>query len=825
MEFDKQRVVDVSLEEEMKKSFIDYAMSVIVSRALPDVRDGLKPVHRRIMHSMYELGLTPDKSYRKSARIVGDVLGKYHPHGDSAVYDAMVRLAQEFSTRYPLVDGQGNFGSVDGDSPAAMRYTEAKISKIGIELMMDIEKDTVGFAENFDGTLKEPMVLPAKFPNLLVNGSSGIAVGMATNIPPHCLEEIVDALIALIDNPEMGIEELSNIVKGPDFPTGAYILGNSGIKDAYRTGRGRVIMRSKTDIEPMANSKTRIVVNELPYQVNKARLIEKIAELVRDKKLEGISEVRDESDKNGIRIAIELKRDVKPAVVLNFLFKHTQMQETFGIIMLALVDSQPKVLNIKQMLSYYIAHQKEVLTRKTAFDLKKAEARIHILEGLLIALDNIDAVIALVRSSKTDAIAKTGLMAKFGLTDIQAEAILQMRIRRLTGLERDKIQEEHNELIKTIAYLKSILENESILFGIIKKELKDIRQKHGDGRRSLIMPEQSDINIEDLIQQQDVVIVRTHQGYVKRTPLSTYKSQRRGGRGVMGMETRDEDFVEDVLLTSTHQRILFFTNLGKVYELKVHEIPEAGRQAKGTAIINLLQINPGEKVQTMIPIKTADTEQFLFIATKKGFVKKTSLNEYDNIRKNGITGILLRDGDILISALLTDGDKQILMASKYGKSIRFHESDARAMGRGTTGVKGMDMDEDDCLIAAELVRENSFVVSITENGFGKRTTLDEYRLQGRSGSGIIASKLTTKTGKLVALKLVEETDDLVMISINGITIRIKTGEIPVMGRNTQGVTLMKTTRLGQVASVAKVPGEEPSEASIITIGEDDNGGS
>jgi len=825
MEFDKQRVVDVSLEEEMKKSFIDYAMSVIVSRALPDVRDGLKPVHRRIMHSMYELGLTPDKSYRKSARIVGDVLGKYHPHGDSAVYDAMVRLAQEFSTRYPLVDGQGNFGSVDGDSPAAMRYTEAKISKIGIELMMDIEKDTVGFAENFDGTLKEPMVLPAKFPNLLVNGSSGIAVGMATNIPPHCLEEIVDALIALIDNPEMGIEELSNIVKGPDFPTGAYILGNSGIKDAYRTGRGRVIMRSKTDIEPMANSKTRIVVNELPYQVNKARLIEKIAELVRDKKLEGISEVRDESDKNGIRIAIELKRDVKPAVVLNYLFKHTQMQETFGIIMLALVDSEPKVLNLKQMLSYYIAHQKEVLTRKTAFDLKKAEARIHILEGLLIALDNIDAVIALVRSSKTDAIAKTGLMAKFGLTDIQAEAILQMRIRRLTGLERDKIQEEHNELIKTIAYLKSILENESILFGIIKKELKDIRQKHGDGRRSLIMPEQSDINIEDLIQQQDVVIVRTHQGYVKRTPLSTYKSQRRGGRGVMGMETRDEDFVEDVLLTSTHQRILFFTNLGKVYELKVHEIPEAGRQAKGTAIINLLQINPGEKVQTMIPIKTADTEQFLFIATKKGFVKKTSLNEYDNIRKNGITGILLRDGDILISALLTDGDKQILMASKYGKSIRFHESDARSMGRGTTGVKGMDMDEDDCLIAAELVRENSFVVSITENGFGKRTTLDEYRLQGRSGSGIIASKLTTKTGKLVALKLVEETDDLVMISINGITIRIKTGEIPVMGRNTQGVTLMKTTRLGQVASVAKVPGEEPSEASIITIGEDDNGGS
>jgi len=828
MEFDKQRVVDVSLEEEMKKSFIDYAMSVIVSRALPDVRDGLKPVHRRIMHSMYELGITPDKAYRKSARIVGDVLGKYHPHGEKAIYDAMVRLAQEFSTRHPLIDGQGNFGSIDGDSPAAMRYTEARISRIGIELMMDIEKETVDFDDNFDGTLKQPQVLPAKFPNLLVNGSSGIAVGMATNIPPHCLEEIIDALIVLIDKPDTEIDELTEIVTGPDFPTGAYILGTSGIKEAYRTGRGRVIMRSKTDIEPMSGSKSRIVVNELPYQVNKARLIEKIAELVRDKKLEGISEVRDESDKNGIRIAIELKRDVKPAVVLNFLFKHTQMQETFGIIMLALVDSQPKVLNIKQMLSYYIAHQKEILTRKTVFDLKKAEARIHILEGLLIALDNIDEVIALVRSSKTDAIAKAGLMAKFGLTDIQAEAILQMRIRRLTGLERDKIKEEHNELIKTIAYLKSILENEPILFGIIKKELKDLRQKHGDGRRSLILPEQSDFNIEDLIHQQDVVIVRTHQGYVKRTPLNTYKSQRRGGKGVMGMETRDEDFVEDVILTSTHQRLLFFTNLGKVYELKAHEIPEAGRQAKGTAIINLLQISPGEKVQTIIPIKTADMEQFLFIATKKGFVKKTNLNEYDNIRKNGITGILLRNGDILISALLTDGDRQILMASKYGKSIRFHESEARSMGRGTTGVKGMDMDEDDCLIAAELVREDSFVVSITENGFGKRTDLEEYRLQGRSGSGIIASKLTKKTGKLVALKLAEETDDLVMIAANGITIRIKTGEIPVMGRNTQGVTLMKTNKLGQVASVAKVPGEESlddSEVSIITIGEDDNDGS
>ncbi len=822
MEFDKQRVVNISLEDEMKKSFIDYAMSVIVARALPDVRDGLKPVHRRIMHSMYELGLTPDKGYRKSARIVGDALGKYHPHGETAIYDAMVRLAQEFSTRYPLVDGQGNFGSIDGDSPAAMRYTEAKISKIGIQHMTDIDKETVEFTDNFDGTLKEPKVLPAKFPNLLVNGSSGIAVGMATNIPPHCIEEIVDALIALIDKPEMSIDELSEIVKGPDFPTGAYILGTAGIKEAYRTGRGRVIMRSKTDIEPMSGSKSRIVVNELPYQVNKARLIEKIAELVRDKKLEGISEVRDESDKNGIRIAIELKRDVKPSVVLNYLFKHTQMQDTFGIIMLALVDSQPRVLNLREMLSYYIAHQKDVLTKKTVFDLNKAEARIHILEGLLIALDNIDAVIALVRSSKTDQIAKAGLMSKFGLSELQAEAILQMRIRRLTGLERDKIKEEHNELLKTIAYLKSILADESILFGIIKKELKDIRQKHGDGRRSVILPEQSDINIEDLIQIQDVVIVRTHQGYVKRTPLNTYKSQKRGGRGVMAMETRDEDFVEDVLMTSTHQRILFFTNLGKVFELKAHEIPEAGRQAKGTAIINLIQITPGEKIQTMIPIKASNKEQYLIMATRKGLVKKTSLSEYDNIRRSGITGITLREDDMLISALLTDGEKELILASKYGKSIRFHEAESRAMGRAATGVKGMEMNEDDCIIAIELVRESGFVVSITENGYGKRTVLEEYRLQGRGGSGTIASKLTRKTGKLVALKLADETDDLVMISANGITIRIKTGEIPVMGRNSQGVTLMKTSRLGQVASVAKVPGEDLSEASIKMIEEDEN---
>jgi len=811
MESEKQKIVDVSLEGEMQKSFIDYAMSVIVSRALPDVRDGLKPVHRRIMYSMYELGLTPDKGYRKSARIVGDTLGKFHPHGEVAIYDAMVRMAQEFSSRYPLVDGQGNFGSVDGDSAAAMRYTEAKMSKTGYELMGDIEKETVSFNDNFDGTIKEPSVLPSKFPNLLVNGSAGIAVGMATNIPPHCIEEVIDALVALIKNPDLSIEDLLTHIKGPDFPTGAYILGNGGIKDAYHTGRGKVVMRSKTDIEPMSGSKSRIVVNELPYQVNKARLIEKIAELVRDKKLEGISEVRDESDKNGIRIAIELKRDVKPAVVLNYLFKHTQLQETFGIIMLALVDSQPKVLNLKEMLTFYIAHQKEIITKRTTFDLKKCEEKLHILEGLLVALDNIDAVIALVRSSKTDQAAKIGLMEKFSLSEVQAEAILQMRIRRLTGLEREKIVEEHKDLVKMIAYLKSVLANESILFGIIKEELLTIKKKYSEGRRSIIIPEQPDIDIEDMIQKQDVVVVRTHQGYIKRTPLNIYKSQKRGGRGVMAMETRDEDFVEDVMITSTHQRVLFFTSIGKVYEIKAHEIPEAGRQAKGTAIINLLQLSPDEKIQAVIPVLQHAENLYLIMATKKGLIKKSSLSEYDNIRKSGIVGISLREGDCLISALITDGNNELLLASRTGKSIRFHENDVRPMGRSASGVKGMDIDEKDCLIDLEIVKKKGLVVSITENGYGKRTEIDEYRLQGRSGSGIIASKLTSKTGQLIALKILDEKDDLVIISENGNTIRLKTNEISILGRNSQGVTLMKTTGYGRAVSVAKVPGEEREE--------------
>lgn len=811
MEFENQKILDVSLESEMQKSFIDYAMSVIVSRALPDVRDGLKPVHRRIMYSMYELGLSPDKGYRKSARIVGDVLGKFHPHGEKAIYDAMVRMAQEFSIRYLLVDGQGNFGSVDGDSAAAMRYTEAKISKIGYELMGDIEKETVSFSENFDGTMKEPTVLPSKFPNLLVNGSSGIAVGMATNIPPHCLEEIIDAILEVIKNPDITIEELLKYVKGPDFPTGAYIMGDSGIKDAYLTGRGKVLMRSKTSIEPMSGNKSRIVVNELPYQVNKARLIEKIAELVRDKKLEGISEVRDESDKNGIRIAIELKRDVKPAVVLNYMFKHTQLQDSFGIIMLALVNSEPKVLNLKEMLTHYIVHQKDIITKRTVYDLKKCEDRVHILEGLLIALDNIDEVIALVRSSKTDQIAKLGLMEKFFLSEIQAEAILQMRIRRLTGLEREKIEQEHSELLKTIAYLKSILADESILFGIMKSELLAIRKKYGEGRRSTIIPDQPDIDIEDLIQKQDVVIVRTHNGYIKRTPLNTYKSQKRGGRGVMAMETREEDFVEDMLITSTHQRLLFFTSIGKVYDIKAHEIPEAGRQAKGTAIINLLQLSPDEKIHAVLPIYDTNENMYILMATKRGLIKKSSLSEYDNIRKNGIVAISLREGDTLLSTLLTNGNSELLLSSRSGKCIRIHEENVRSMGRTASGVKGMDMDDDDRLIDLEIVKKDGLVLSITEKGFGKRTPIDEYRLQGRGGSGVIASKLTAKTGALAALKIIDENSDIVIISENGNTIRLKTNEISIMGRNSQGVTLMKTQGYGLVTSVAKVPAEDREE--------------
>ncbi|SFQ26237.1 DNA gyrase subunit A [Caldicoprobacter faecalis] len=811
MELTNQKVIEVNIEDEVKRSFIDYAMSVIVSRALPDVRDGLKPVHRRILYSMFELGVTPDKPYRKSARIVGDVLGKYHPHGDAAVYEAMVRMAQDFSIRYPLVDGHGNFGSIDGDSAAAMRYTEARLSKIAMELMADIGKETVDFMPNFDETLKEPTVLPSKFPNLLVNGSSGIAVGMATNIPPHNLGEVIDGTIALIDNPDITIEQLMKYIKGPDFPTGGIILGKEGIREAYTTGKGRIITRAKAEIEEMQNGRARIVVTEIPYQVNKAKLIERIAELVRDKSIEGISDIRDESDKSGMRIVIELKKDANPNIVLNYLYKHTQMQETFGVIMLALVDGEPKIMNLKEMLTHYILHQKEVITRRTRYDLDKAQARAHILEGLLIALDHIDAVISLIRSSRTVQIAKEGLMKNFSLTEKQAQAILDMRLQRLTGLEREKVQQEYAELQNTIKYLQEVLANERMVYDIIKEELLTIKEKYGDERRTQISSASDEIDIEDLIQEQDVVITLTHYGYVKRTPLSVYKSQHRGGRGIVALQTREDDFVEDIYVTSTHDRLLFFSSLGKVYELKAYEIPEAGRQARGTPIINLIQVAPGERIQAVIPVKDIDDKKYIMMATRKGYIKKSLLDEFINIRKGGLVAITLRDDDELIQAQLTDGDREIIMASHNGMAIRFHESEVRHMGRTAMGVKGMELDEGDYIIGMELVKEGAYVLSISENGYGKKTAVDEYRVQGRGGKGIITMNVTKKTGKLVALKVVTDDDDLMIINSEGTVIRIDSREIASTGRNTQGVMLMKLDGGVSVVSVARVKRSEDSE--------------
>lgn len=810
MDFTNQKVIEVNIEDEVKRSFIDYAMSVIVSRALPDVRDGLKPVHRRILYSMFELGITPDKPYRKSARIVGDVLGKYHPHGDAAVYDAMVRMAQDFSIRYPLVDGHGNFGSVDGDAPAAMRYTEARLSKIAMELMADIEKDTVDFMPNFDETLKEPTVLPSKFPNLLVNGSSGIAVGMATNIPPHNLGEVIDGTIALIDNPDITIEQLMKYIKGPDFPTGGIILGKEGIREAYFTGKGRIKTRAKAEIEEMENGRSRIVVTEIPYQVNKAKLIERIAELVRNKSIEGISDIRDESDKSGMRIVIELKKDTNPNVVLNYLYKHTQMQETFGVIMLALVDGQPKIMNLKEMLTHYILHQKEVITRRTRYDLDKAQARAHILEGLLIALDHIDAVISLIRSSRTVQIAKEGLMKNFSLTEKQAQAILDMRLQRLTGLEREKVQQEYAELQNTIKYLQEVLANESMVYGIIKEELLAIKEKYNDERRTVISSASDEIDVEDLIQEQDVVITLTHYGYVKRTPLSVYKSQHRGGRGIVALQTREDDFVEDIYVTSTHDRLLFFSSLGKVYELKAYEIPEAGRQARGTPIINLIQVVPGERIQAVIPVRDVDDKKYIVMATRKGYIKKTPIEEFINIRKGGLVAITLREDDELIQAQLTDGHREIIMASHNGMAIRFHESEVRPMGRAAMGVKGMELEKGDYIVGMDLVREGAYVLSISENGYGKKTPIDEYRVQGRGGKGIITMNTTKKTGKMVALKVVTD-EDLMIINSEGAVIRIDSREVVSSGRNTQGVVLMKLDEGVSVVSVARVKRSEDEE--------------
>lgn len=805
------KIIDVTIEDEMQKSFIDYAMSVIVSRAIPDVRDGLKPVHRRILYSMYELGLTPDKGFRKSARIVGDVLGKYHPHGDSSVYDAMVRMAQDFSTRYLLVEGHGNFGSIDGDSPAAMRYTEARMARIATELLADINKDTVDFSPNFDETLKEPQVLPARFPNLLVNGSSGIAVGMATNIPPHNLGEVIDGVVALIDNPDISIEELMDYIKGPDFPTGGIILGREGIKKAYATGKGRIVTRAKTHIEEISGNRSRIIVTEIPYQVNKAKLIERIAELVKDKRIEGISDIRDESDRHGMRIVIDLKRDVNPNVVLNYLFKHTQMQDTFGANMLALVDGEPRVMNLKEILHHYINHQKNVIIRRTKYDLDKAEARAHILEGLLVALDHIDEVINLIRSSRTDQIAKEGLMEKFDLSERQAQAILDMRLRRLTGLERDKLQEEYEGLLNTIKELKDILANDHLQYAIIKEELLEIKRKYNDDRRTEITSAPGEIDIEDLIDEHDVVLTLTHLGYVKRTPLDTYKSQRRGGRGITGLQTREEDFVYDLFVTSTHQRLLIFTSLGKVYELKAYEIPEAGRQARGTAIINLLDLMPGEKVQAVIPVNDFEESKYLLMCTKSGLVKKTPLKDYENIRKAGLIAINLKEDDEVIGVQLTDGDREVLLASHKGMCIRFHESDVRPMGRAAMGVKGIELDEDDYVIDMGLVSDEGQILTISENGYGKRTPIDEYRVQRRGGRGIITMKITEKTGKLVALKVVNKDDELMMINSEGIIIRIGVDEISTMSRNTQGVMLMRMEEGNKVVSVAKIKKDEDED--------------
>ncbi len=822
-------LLPLDVEEELKKSFISYAMAVIVTRALPDVRDGLKPVHRRILYSMSELGYTPDKPYRKSARIVGDVLGKYHPHGDSSVYDAMVRLAQDFSIRYMLVDGQGNFGSVDGDGAAAMRYTEARMSKLSLEMVRDIDKETVDFYPNFDETLMQPAVMPSRYPNLLVNGSSGIAVGMATNIPPHNLGEVVDAVVYMIDHPDCSVDDLMQFVKGPDFPTGGVILGKRGIYDAYHEGRGRIIVRAKSEIEEISGNRQRIVVTEIPYMVNKARLIEKIAELVHEKTVDGISDIRDESDRDGMRIVIDLKRDVNANIVLNYLYKHTQLQDTFGAIMLALVDGEPKILSLRQIIHHYIEHQEDVIRRRTQYDLNKAEARSHILEGLIIALDNIDEVVRMIRASRTAQEAKTGLMERFGLSDRQAQAILDMRLQRLTGLERDKIEAEYAELQKLIAYYRAVLADEKLVLGIIRDEILEIRDKFADERRTEISALDGEIDMLDLIEEEDMVVTMTHYGYVKRLPKTTYRAQRRGGKGVIATTTREEDFVEQMYVTSTHDPILFFTNRGRVYQMNCYEIPEAGRTARGTAIVNLLQLSPGEKVTTMLPFPAEKSEgTYLVMATRKGTIKRTELSEFMNLRRAGLIAIVLRDDDELIGVRRTEGDSDILVGTRDGMSIRFHESDMRPMGRSAMGVRSIDLDEGDEVIDVAFVEEGAQVLSITENGYGKRTDIDEYRLQQRGGKGIKAMNLTEKTGNLAAQLLVHDGEDLLLITSDGTVIRTPVNSISVLGRNTQGVRLMRVGEDSKVVCVARAepePEEEPDNDVEIEATEETETGS
>ena len=811
-EVKEQKIIPVNIESEMKNSFIDYAMSVIIDRALPDIRDGLKPVHRRILYAMYGLGFTPDKSHRKCATTVGEVLGKYHPHGDAAVYDSMVRMAQDFSLRYMLVDGHGNFGSVDGDPPAAMRYTESRLSKISMEMLRDINKDTVDFKPNFDDHEFEPTVLPSRFPNLLVNGSSGIAVGMATNIPPHNLTEVINGINKVIDNPEIAIEDLNKIIKGPDFPTGGTIVGRKGIRDAFKTGKGRIVIRAVTNIEEMGQNRQRIVVTELPYQVNKSRLIEKIADLVKDKRVDGISDLRDESDRNGMRMVIELKRDANANIVLNQLYKNTQLQNSFSVNMLALVETknnkfEPRIVNMRQAIDHYINHQKEVIVRRTQFDLNKAEARAHILEGLRIAIDNLDEVIKIIRSSKSEAIAKEGLIERFSLTEKQAQAIVDMRLGRLTALEREKLENEYEELMAKIKHFKDILANEFMVLNIIKDELSEIKDKYGDERRTDIIHDESDIDIEDLIEEEESVITLTHFGYVKRLPADTYKSQRRGGKGIIGLSTREEDFVESLFITSTHNVILFFTNKGKVYRLKGYEIPESGRQARGTAIVNLLQLDQDEKVETVIPIEEYKEDQYLILATKKGTVKKSRLKEYRNIRKGGLIAITLKENDELIDVRLTDGSKDIILVTKNGMSIRFNETDARPLGRVSQGVRGIKLSEGDEVIGMGSFIENTSLLVVTENGFGKRTKLSEYKVQKRGGKGVLTYRVTERTGRLVGTKLVCEDDDVMLINSDSTIIRIKAKDISLLGRATQGVTLMRMDSDIHLVSVARITNE------------------
>lgn len=795
-------VIKRDIEEEMKTAYIDYAMSVIVSRALPDVRDGLKPVHRRILYAMHEDGITSDKPYRKCANTVGSVLGRYHPHGDASVYDAMVRMAQDFSMRYMLIDGHGNFGSIDGDGAAAMRYTEARMSKIAEQMLVDIEKNTVDFMPNYDDRLQEPTVLPAKIPALLVNGSSGIAVGMATNIPPHNLTEVINGIIKIIDDDNVTDDELIQIIKGPDFPTGGLILGLEGIKEAYKTGRGKIIMRAEAEIEEMSGNRQRIIVSSLPYQVNKARLIENIARLAREKRIEGISEMRDESDrKEKVRIVMELKRDANPQVVLNQLYKNTQMQDTFGVIMLALVDGEPKVLTLRQCLDCYIEHRKTVILRRTQFDLDKALARAHILEGLRIAIDNIDEVIAIIRSSYDDA--KERLIERFGLTDIQAQAILDMRLKTLSGLQREKIEEEYKQLMELIEHLRAILNSEKLVFDIIKEELIEIRDKFGDDRKTKIVAAEGEIDIDDLIKEEQTVIALTHFGYIKRMPIDTYRSQKRGGKGITGIATREEDFVKQIFTASTHDTILFFTNKGKLYKLRGYEVPEAGRTARGTAIVNLLSLDAGEKVSAVIPIQNFAEGKYLLMATKNGLIKKTALAEYNSARKTGLQGITLKEDDELIAVRLTDGEDNVVLVTRKGMCITFDEKDVRPIGRVSQGVIGIRIDEDDEVIGMESIISGgkATLLAITENGFGKRTELDEYRVQIRGGKGVITYKVTQKTGKLVGARIATDDEDVMLITDKGTIIRLKVKDISVLGRSTQGVTLMRTTDGGKVVSM------------------------